>query len=58
MCRRATCTTCGRTTWAGCGRHVDQVLAGVAVSQRCEGHPQRAGGSPRWLDRLLGRTGR
>lgn len=25
MCRPVTCQTCGKTTCAGCGRHVDQV---------------------------------
>jgi hypothetical protein len=24
MCRAATCKKCGKTTWAGCGQHVDQ----------------------------------
>lgn len=39
MCQAITCTTCGRTTWAGCGKHVDQVMATVPDSQRCPGHP-------------------
>ncbi len=29
MCRPATCKTCGKTTWAGCGQHVDQVMRDV-----------------------------
>ena len=33
MCRAATCSTCGKTTWAGCGMHVDQVMAGVPAAQ-------------------------
>jgi hypothetical protein len=57
MCRRTTCRTCGRTTWAGCGQHVDQVLAGVPASERCSGHDaERVDGGSRWLDRLLGRA--
>lgn len=36
MCRPVPCTTCGKTTWAGCGNHVDQVKAGVAPGQWCE----------------------
>lgn len=40
MCRAVTCKQCGRTTWAGCGMHVDQVLAGVPQAQRCQGHSQ------------------
>ncbi len=38
MCRAVTCRTCGKITWAGCGMHVSQVLAGVPASQRCPGH--------------------
>lgn len=38
MCRAVNCRTCGKTTWAGCGMHVNQVLAGVPASQRCKGH--------------------
>lgn len=40
MCRAVTCKTCGKTTWAGCGQHVDQVLRRVPASQRCPGHPK------------------
>lgn len=35
MCQPATCQTCGKTTWAGCGQHVDQVLRAVPVDERC-----------------------
>ncbi len=35
MCRRAHCSTCGKLTWAGCGQHVSQVMAGVATEDRC-----------------------
>ncbi|MEV7216943.1 hypothetical protein AB0O31_28110 [Kitasatospora cineracea] len=35
MCRRVTCKSCGKPTFAGCGMHVDQVLAGVPKAQRC-----------------------
>lgn len=35
MCSRATCRTCGKATYRGCGMHVEQVLAGVPQSQRC-----------------------
>jgi len=55
MCRPANCKNCGKTTWAGCGKHVDQVMANVKASQRCPGHPQdqNVGGS--FLSRLFGR---
>lgn len=47
MCQRAVCHTCGKITYTGCGRHVDQVLAGVPMSERCacgaqQGRPKRA----------------
>jgi len=29
------CKRCEKAGWAGCGAHVDQVLAGVARNQRC-----------------------
>ena len=43
MCRAVTCRKCGKTTWAGCGQHVSQVMAGVPASRRCAGHARRAG---------------
>ena len=36
MCQRATCKTCGKLTYTGCGNHVDAVLAGVPASRRCD----------------------
>ena len=42
MCTRATCKICGKATFVGCGRHVESVLAGVAPSQRCQGHAPAA----------------
>jgi hypothetical protein len=35
MCQRVTCPQCGRPTFAGCGRHIEQVLGDVAPDQRC-----------------------
>lgn len=40
MCQRATCKTCGKATYTGCGNHVDAVLAGVPQSQRCACEPK------------------
>ncbi len=57
MCRSATCRTCGKTTWAGCGQHVDQVMAGVPRAAQCPGHPKdptSGGGS--FLSRLFQRS--
>lgn len=38
MCRRVTCSECGKPTFAGCGMHVEQVLGDVPPAQRCQGH--------------------
>ena len=35
MCRKAACDSCGKPTWMGCGRHIDQALLGVDESARC-----------------------
>ena len=40
MCRSVSCKVCGKTTWAGCGQHVDQVMAGVPRADRCPGHTE------------------
>lgn len=40
MCHATICKTCSKATWAGCGRHVEQALAGVPRSERCPGHPK------------------
>jgi hypothetical protein len=42
MCRAVKCDVCGKTTWAGCGQHVDALKASVAASQWCNGqHSQQ-----------------
>lgn len=56
MCSPATCPTCGKATWTGCGNHVEQALAGVPQAQRCQGHSgsaQQASGSV--FGRMFGR---
>jgi len=35
MCTRVTCRACGKATYSGCGRHVEEVLRGVPPEQRC-----------------------
>jgi len=35
MCGPAICPTCGKVTYAGCGLHVEQVLADVPEDRRC-----------------------
>ena len=56
MCRAVSCKSCGKTTWAGCGQHVEQVMRGVPAPNRCPGHPrQHNGGGGSFLGRLFGR---
>lgn len=54
MCRAVRCKTCSKTTWAGCGQHVQQVMAGVPREARCAGHEPAERG-PGFLGRLFGR---
>ena len=35
MCYAVKCEKCGKTTWAGCGRHKDSVMEKVPEDQRC-----------------------
>ncbi len=35
MCYPEKCPTCGKTGWAGCGQHVDEVMRSVPVTQWC-----------------------
>lgn len=36
MCRRVNCERCGKPTFAGCGAHIEQVLADVPKAERCQ----------------------
>jgi hypothetical protein len=60
MCRAVTCRKCGKTTWAGCGQHVDQVMGGVPAAQRCAGHASgpaaSSSSSGGWLRKLFARS--
>lgn len=51
VCRAVTCRQCGKTTWSGCGQHVDSVMAGVPSSDRCRGHES----TPGFFARLFGK---
>ncbi len=53
MCRAVRCKTCGLATWAGCGQHVNQVMAGIPRDARCPGHPRSETGG--WFGRVFGR---
>ncbi|KAL2135285.1 hypothetical protein VTI74DRAFT_9165 [Chaetomium olivicolor] len=67
MCMSATCPTCTKKTWRGCGNHVPSVFADVPEDEWCtcepkfekdgkEYPPQAQSGlvAPSWLNNLLG----
>ena len=35
MCSPTRCHNCKKTTWSGCGSHVEQVMQRVPKDQRC-----------------------
>lgn len=35
MCQKVVCPKCKKFTWSGCGKHIEQALAGVPMDQRC-----------------------
>jgi hypothetical protein len=39
MCSPARCARCEKTTWIGCGSHVEAVMARVTPEQRCTCNP-------------------
>ena len=58
MCRRVTCPTCGKPTFAGCGMHIEQVLGDVPKAQRCKcnetaGKDKPEGGGGGFLKKLF-----
>jgi hypothetical protein len=58
MCHRVECARCGRPTYSGCGRHVEQALRGVPPEERCrcrEQQPESPQPRKSWLDALKGR---
>ncbi|EAQ00644.1 hypothetical protein JNB_10734 [Janibacter sp. HTCC2649] len=59
MCRPVNCKTCGKTTWAGCGQHVDQVMEGIPTRERCPGHAtevKSAADSASFFSKIFGRS--
>jgi hypothetical protein len=62
MCRRISCSKCGKPSWAGCGAHVEQVLGNVPRSERCQCREtkgaenrdaQAPAGQRSWISRLI-----
>jgi len=36
MCSAVRCDKCGKATWAGCGQHIEEALAGFTPDQLCK----------------------
>ncbi len=36
MCVAVECAQCHKTTWEGCGLHIEEALAGVPDAARCQ----------------------
>lgn len=58
MCRRITCSSCGKPSYAGCGRHIESVLGDVPQQARCRCRESaQSTGRPKatsWLAAWLG----
>jgi len=48
MCRRIECSKCKKPSYAGCGKHIEQVLGDVPRERRCtcRDKPEREGAAP------------
>jgi hypothetical protein len=51
MCSTARCSRCDKTTWRGCGQHVDQVMRNVPAAKRCSCAPAERPSLFGWLKR-------
>jgi hypothetical protein len=62
MCQRITCKSCGKPSYAGCGRHIEAVLGDVAPEARCRCREAGAKEQPTakrssWLASMFTRSG-
>ena len=59
MCRPVQCKVCEKTTWAGCGQHVNDVKRSVPSRDWCDGkHAEAevaAAQKPGFFSRVFGR---
>lgn len=59
MCVRTKCEQCGKPSYAGCGKHIEQVLGDVPPAERCRCREQapkaRASTQLSWRERLFGK---
>ncbi|GBE78167.1 hypothetical protein SCP_0110500 [Sparassis crispa] len=47
-CQLVKCSQCGKTTWRGCGMHVDAIMKDVKEGDKCKCPPRS------WFQSLLG----
>ncbi|WP_344305695.1 hypothetical protein [Nocardioides bigeumensis] len=55
MCHPVRCRSCSKVTWAGCGLHVDEALAGFAPADLCDCGGDGPAGQPSVFARFLNR---
>ncbi len=55
MCSPVKCRTCGKTTWAGCGNHIESVKRMVPAGQWCGGHSASETAGSGFFGKLMGR---
>ena len=41
MCHKVICPQCNKWTWSGCGRHINQCLAGISQDKICKCNKSR-----------------
>ncbi len=54
MCQQIKCPRCGKPTWTGCGRHIEQALANVPAEKRCACPPAAPAPQRPILERIFG----
>lgn len=56
MCHQTRCRACKKATWAGCGRHKNEVLRGLPKNERCHCTPSEKAAANKggFLARFLG----
>jgi len=37
MCYETKCPICKKSTWKGCGRHIESALGNIPIAERCPG---------------------
>ncbi len=58
MCQRVQCSSCEKPSYAGCGRHIEQVLGDVPREARCRCRETRSDGKqePSFFSRIFGKS--